>query len=446
MRKTSLFLMLFGGVALAAVVGIVGNMVRLGSSTSAARPSSSSTIVGSMLWVSDVDAGTGVPGAIQYNDSVAWRQLAIDGVSGSGSTSYWFDGGVWAVNPTPGYIFAHPAIANPDAGTAMILYQEWVDFTAADVPRTLILAGRGTSGFGTPAPGGRVVFSRPAADYSTFTDYAAIYGSAGVGSSPFAANGLTYEGSENLWTSLGRTTRRGALNTTGEWLSYASSGNNAYSVDTNGARYNIGSGSNDYIVSNGTRAGTPGDWELSGTSVTQLYASGNSAFGIINAGITAGTATDTVPAAVLYTGNGLDVGDAILEVSNGALRNYMLTVYNASPVKTWYGIEIGSITGGAPDGGVGADPIYASYVTRYTPDGGDVAAATCQDNVLAKSGARSGDTCALGLATAPTSPAEGIRCFVTASDVVTLQVCNNSALVAITPVGVRTCRCFRETP
>lgn len=77
----------------------LGNMFRLGNVTVSGLPASSSTITGSLIYVTD-------DGGLHVNNGSAWLPVSAGGSSGGG---FWYDAG-------PGYIIAQEAISNPDAG------------------------------------------------------------------------------------------------------------------------------------------------------------------------------------------------------------------------------------------------------------------------------------------------------------------------------------------
>lgn len=92
-------------LAWAAGPTFLGNVFRLGSSTTAGLPTSSSTIAGGLIYLSD-DAG------ILWNNGSSWQSLTSGSGSGSGS-SFWYDAGA-------GYIYAQETLKNPDGGAVYI--------------------------------------------------------------------------------------------------------------------------------------------------------------------------------------------------------------------------------------------------------------------------------------------------------------------------------------
>lgn len=288
--------LLVGAAAFAQV--FLGNMFRLGSTTTAARPTSSSTIEGAVVYDTDLNKPI-------FNDGTQWVEFV------TGSSGFWYDGGTDYLS-NKGYIFAREAIKNPDAGTALKLYQEWAFNSPASTVQQLVISGSDTLAAGLPGQGGRIVFTNAGG-----TRYSAIYGGSGSGVNPFgASNGITLEGSEFMVTDLDRANRRILLNSTNELKSFASSGNNAYAVNTNGARYDRGSGTDDYDISDGTGIETPGYYES-----TRAFSSG--------AGLIANRVQAAGGAASAFT-SGAATAAGVGTLSWNSTRNQMYTQVSSS--------------------------------------------------------------------------------------------------------------------
>lgn len=125
-----------------------------------------------------------------------------------------------------------------------------------------------------------------------------------------------------LWQDLG-----GGLispSTSGNGVSLSTgSGSNAVVLTTNGARVDLGTGSNDYLNSDGTDITTPGSVEFTGTApASQVQMTGDGLFRILNSGITASTASLTTPAFLLQETAALDTGDTIFAVAHGGGATY----------------------------------------------------------------------------------------------------------------------------
>lgn len=96
------------------------------------------------------------------------------------------------------------------------------------------------------------------------------------------------------------TTPSGTVSAGGTFTSYAASNANAFAVTVNGARYDLGTGSSDYAVSDGTGIKTPSYWES-----TRAFASGA---GVIAARARlAGSTNDAFTAAAAATSGAGDL-------------------------------------------------------------------------------------------------------------------------------------------
>lgn len=308
-------LLILGGLALAQTT--LGNMYRLGSTTTAGRPASSSTIQGALLYDTDVAAPI-------YNNGSGWSVL------GGGSGVFWADAGVAGkAYGTAGYYdWGNPSNLTYDGG--------WVPFmiasmngTALDGGPTLALRGRDTfnCSIGTcnhpddytmlitndhADPGIAFYGGSTGVDYKgAITAGATLGGQFGpslnfIGQSTTAAeftwlNGagsrgmrfnmapggiytLSFEtaSSQNAISMPGgarvdfgtggsdyiAADGLGGIGTPGSFSSSAGAGANSFHTVTTGAFVDIGGGSQDYFVSNGTHITTPNFFSASRLNAT----------------------------------------------------------------------------------------------------------------------------------------------------------------------------------
>lgn len=283
----------------------LGNMFKLGSSTTANLPTNDAgLLIGALIY--DLDAG-----APKYNDGTTWQSFG----SGSSSGGYWLDGGA-------GTMYTDTPIARPfDGGWALRMYnlsggQDALEFYPSGITSgayaTLLstaqtysgslntgvlnvqgngmrvlspgFAGASTTGFGAGRKtlmvqnnsrggifniqlgAGLSVSSGTAGDLSLGTEYGALF------------YGLTYQGDgysgfvlqsfQNVPLSFAASsganpngTRQLQLNSSGVLTSYQSASNVAFAVDTTGAQLDLGAGSSDYCASDGIGLETPSYWE-----------------------------------------------------------------------------------------------------------------------------------------------------------------------------------------
>ncbi len=269
-----LTVLVLGAFAFAAGPFTLGNVFRLGSSTTAGLPASSATIAGGLIYVSD-DAG------VLFNNGTAWVPLASGSSSGS---NFWFDAG-------PGYIFENERILNPDSGVS--LYVTNNGSTAVGIYPALVVASESlASGVNYSASerfvggGGQSVGSIWASQTGNTTAFGIglnlVGGGVGVnGGIVFANGGATGEGSGQDML--------GEFNASKIFLFNQSSGADAIKFRTTGARAHLGNGSLDYLASDGTGLTTPG------YVVTGDYTDGTT--GLCTGAACLGTAFASFPAA-----------------------------------------------------------------------------------------------------------------------------------------------------
>ena len=191
-----------------------------------------------------------------------------------------------------GLAFAQAEMPAPSSSTPLTVTNETVTGTsneniiwanaahvgALDAGSVTIGAGSGAVGVGFSTPGARLHLGS-ASRYFTDNGTSAIILNGG----PLVpATGLNLGATSNYWANVFGTNIQ----------SNASSGNNGVTLTTNGARVDLGSGSGDYLSSNGTSALAGGNPILTGstTSITDLD--------LPNAVATCTTATATVACTV----------------------------------------------------------------------------------------------------------------------------------------------------
>ena len=337
-RLIAIFLLPFALITTLAYGQVfLGNVFRLGTSTDAAKPAAANVNRGGLLFITDGDAGTGVAGAVAYSNGTSW--LPLSGSSGgSGSTNFWYDAG-------NGLIFAQEAIYNPDAGTDLRFPGAPFGSAAPATSAVLSEAAYPTKGIGfgnlgsmstmqgipyaftpddgqwgfaivnsdtTYGAGGLLMWNQSngggfgqapvGISFLTGTVSPTYYGKITAGGASFGyASGITVsvqparnfgfrnDSSGTLWWTT--EANNGEFNFVG-----VSSTNDAIQLN-NGARLHLGSGTNDYIVSDGTGLETPGYWEstLAFASGAGVIAQRVQAYGGTNDSLTTAAANAAFP-------------------------------------------------------------------------------------------------------------------------------------------------------
>lgn len=314
----------------------IGNIIRLGQSTSANLPASSTTIKGGLIF--DLDAG-----APKYNDGTAWQSFSSSG----GST--WYDAGV----ESSGGVF-------PGGGTGAS--QQTDAFVIRNVLNSLWI--KGSTGGGVAASQARpaiTIFSNttglesPGIDFRSGFQYADrlgyIFGSNFTNAdADFGLN--MYSGTVSFGSpSIGKFGRFDS--SLKGFLSATPSGFDAWANATTGARIHVGTGSNDYLISDSIGIQSP-----SYIQSTRSFATGPGFYA--NSAQLSGSVTDNFTAAVAATG-----GIGTLSFDSSFLRMvYQPTSISFAPLapQFTYGSQTFSTRIPGLSGNTTLVPQFAEYV------------------------------------------------------------------------------------
>lgn len=235
--------LIFGGLAVGQ--SILGSMFKLGSSTVATLPASSSTITGSLIYVTD-DAG------VNYNTGSSWVKMVDVNNINQYAGNFWADAGTGSGNSTAyqlalgassgSYIFAN---TSPTSGYApgTIGRQRNTQTGIVFPPTGGMEWGVGTSVANTFLHGNSTTFGLDFGSSSSATPEWRFLGGAGAG---------TYPG-----------TLPGTKVSAGLFSGNAASGSNSVAIVTSGSRMDVGAGTSDYFNSDGTGITTPSYWDSS---------------------------------------------------------------------------------------------------------------------------------------------------------------------------------------
>ncbi len=239
-----LTVLILGAFAYSAEPFTLGPVIKLGTSTHAAMPtlSDGGGIQGGIIF--NLDAG-----AVYVNNGTSWAEVG----AGSSSGSYWYDAGA-------GYIYAQETLKNPDAGAVFI--------RSSNPPNHSTMTDGLVIGHTTQPEGVNLspmlsFVGNPASPYES-NRMGAFFGSQATSGSVQAGLTIWGAGSINFQVgSIGATPGRAASqlgywSSSGLTLHYkAASGADAFKFDTAGARAHLGTGTNDYLYSDGTGVVTP---------------------------------------------------------------------------------------------------------------------------------------------------------------------------------------------
>lgn len=238
-----LTVLVFSAGALALEPFTLGNVFKLGTSTTASLPTSSATIESGIIYNTDTDK-------VMFNNGSAWANIS------ESAETYWRDAGA-------GYIFEPESVKNPDGGGYALRLVGPATSTGIITPTLIIntLANSGTDN-------ASIEFW----DQNGAIRLGAIYGQASDGAPP-AGRGLnfvaTYVGGGTEGHTFGGGGATGIPPTFNRWAQITANGSTGGLLTMSGnsgrdsirlvtgARDHIGSGTNDYWVSDGTGIETP---------------------------------------------------------------------------------------------------------------------------------------------------------------------------------------------
>lgn len=287
--------LVFGGLAVGQ--SILGSMFKLGTATVATLPTSSSTITGALLYVTD-DAG------VNYNTGSSWVKLVDTNNVAQYAPNWWTDAGTGTngnpvgvqLNASSGYIFAYP-------GTG-----------SGALPGTAGRQRATQTGIVFPTSGGMEWGVGTAVANSWVHGNSTTVG-LDFGSSATAAPEFRFLGGVGTGSYPG--TLPGTKVSAGLFSGNAVSGSNSVAIVTSGSRMDVGAGTSDYFNSDGTGITTPSYWDSSRAFSAGPGIIGNS---VKSAGATFASFTQT---------NATALGSDVI-VHNDTLSNMWQTLPSAT--------------------------------------------------------------------------------------------------------------------